>query len=125
MYFWQIDNTLYSKILTFISLDCQFSNCYLTKNISLFGTGQTNKFDAIIFGLPQQMSDQVKYLFKIYFQNILIKQNAYTFRKQKNITTGKEIQTKDTFSDKWNLLWNYGDIISIKKFFQGKPLWIF
>ena len=42
-----------------IFLACQFSNCYLTKDKDLFGAGQTNEFDAIIFGLPIKMSDEV------------------------------------------------------------------
>ena len=75
--------------------------------MSLFGPGQTDKFDVIIFGLPQQMSDKVKNT----FLKSILKQSTYDVlkmptisRKQKNIITGKEIQTKDTFSDKWNLL---------------------
>ena len=40
-------------------LDCQFSNCYITNNSDYFGVGQTKIFDAIVFGMPHDMSDEV------------------------------------------------------------------
>ena len=40
-------------------IDCQFSNCYITNNSDYFGVGQTKIFDAIVFGMPHDMSDEV------------------------------------------------------------------
>ena len=48
-----------------IDLDCKYSNCYVTNDTNYFGKGQTDNFDAIIFGLPIKMSDEVNYSKKI------------------------------------------------------------
>ena len=57
----------------FIYLDCQFSNCYVTNDTNYFGKGQTDNFDAIIFGLPIKMSDEVKYSKKNQYHIIIIR----------------------------------------------------
>ena len=41
-------------------LGCQFDNCYLTNNINYFGNNLTDRFNAIFFGLPIKMSDEVQ-----------------------------------------------------------------
>ena len=38
---------------------CEFSQCHLTNKINYFGFEKTEKFDAIIFGMPNEMSDKV------------------------------------------------------------------
>ena len=38
---------------------CEFSNCYITKDMDYFGKQDTEKFDAIVFGMPHYISDEV------------------------------------------------------------------
>ena len=51
--------TIIDQIFLLFFLGCEFNQCYLTKKINHFGYEQTEHFDAIIFGMPNEMSDEV------------------------------------------------------------------
>ena len=38
---------------------CEVSNCFLTRDSNYFGHGKSEEFDAIVFGMPHEMSDEV------------------------------------------------------------------
>ena len=48
-----------SFLCVYSFLDCHFSNCYITNNSDYFEIGETKRFDAIVFGMPNFMSDKV------------------------------------------------------------------
>ena len=58
-----------NKYNFYLSQGCYFDNCYITNDMNYFGKEATDKFDAIVFGVPIRMKDEVLIFQFIFLPN--------------------------------------------------------